>query len=117
VLIRSAGTCDEDIDEASGAGLPTGESGGVEDADEGPNEVIGVCVRAEIAAGDGASHGGYEGGMDERTGAFEEARGTAGDGIHGWDDKALCGDMVDEEKHPGAERFKRRHRGGEALFS
>jgi hypothetical protein len=54
--------------------------------------------------------------MDERTGAFEEARGTAGDGIHGWDDKALCGDMVDEEKHPSAERFKRRHRGGEALF-
>lgn len=42
VLIRSPGTCDEDIDEAPGAGLPTGESSGVEDADEGPNEVIGV---------------------------------------------------------------------------
>jgi len=42
VLIRSAGTCDEDIDEASGAGLPTGESSGVEDADEGPYEVIGI---------------------------------------------------------------------------
>ena len=24
--------------------------------------------------------------------------------------------MVDEEQHPGAERFKRRHGGGEALF-
>jgi len=117
VLIRSARTCDEDIDKASGAGLPSGESSGVKDADERPNEVIGICVRVEVAAGDGASHRRYEGCMDKRTGAFEETCGIAGDAIHGWDDKALCGDMVYEEKHPGSERFERRHRVGEALFS
>ena len=114
--IRRTGACDEDVYEASGAGLPTEQSSGVEDADEGTNEVVGVCVRAEITAGDGATNGGYEGGVDERTGAFEEACGTAGDGIHCWDDEALCSHMVNEEKHPGAERFERRHGSGKALF-
>ncbi len=42
--------------------------------------------------------------------------GAAGDGVHGGNDEHLSGDVVDEEKHPGAEGFKRRHGGGEALF-
>jgi hypothetical protein len=41
---------------------------------------------------------------------------AACDGIHGRDDEPFCGDMVDEEKHPRAERFKRWHGGGEALL-
>ena len=88
----------------------------MEDAHEGTHEVVGVGVRAEIAAVDGALDGGYEGGVDERAGAFEEAHGAAGDGVHGGNDEPFCGDVVDEEEHPGTERFKRRHGGGEALF-
>jgi hypothetical protein len=96
--------------------LPAWQSGGVEDADERAHEVIGVGVGAEIAAGDGALDGGYERGVDERAGAFHEAHGTAGDGIHRGNDELFAGHMIDEEKHPGAERFKRRQGGGEALF-
>jgi hypothetical protein len=88
----------------------------VEDAHEDTDEVVGVGVGAEIAAGDGALDGGYEGGVDERAGAFEEAHGTAGDGVHRGNDEPFSGDMVDEEKHPGAKRFKRRQGGSEALF-
>ena len=53
--------------------------------------------------------------MSEREPSMRRS-GAAGDGIHGGDDELFAGDVVDEEKHPGAERFKRRHRGGEALF-
>jgi hypothetical protein len=34
--------------------LPAGQSGGVEDADESTDEVVGIGVRSKIAAGDGA---------------------------------------------------------------
>ena len=88
----------------------------MKDTDEGTDEVVGVGVRAEIAAGDGALDGGDEGGVDERAGTFHEPQGAARDGVHDRDDEFFCGYMVDEEKHPGAERFKRRHGGGEALF-
>jgi hypothetical protein len=88
----------------------------VEDADEGPDEVIGVGVGAEIAAGDGPLDGGYEGGVDERAGAFDEAHGAAGDSVHCGNDEPFAGDVVNEEQHPGAEGFERRHGGGEALL-
>jgi hypothetical protein len=91
-------------------------SGGVKDADEGTDEVVGFGVRAEIATGDGAFDGGYEGGMDEGAGAFEEAHRIASDGVHGGSDKFFGGDVVDEEQHPGAEGFERWHGGGKALF-
>jgi hypothetical protein len=54
--------------------------------------------------------------VDERAGAFEQARGAAGDCVHGGDDEHFSGDVVDEETHPGAEGFEGRHGGGEALF-
>jgi len=88
----------------------------VEDAHKGTDEVVGVGFGAEIAAGDGALDGGDEGGVDERAGAFHEPQGAACDCVHGGNDEHFSGDVVDEEKHPGAERFKRRHGGGEALF-
>jgi hypothetical protein len=66
--------------------------------------------------GGGAHDRGYEGGVNERAGAFEEARGTSGDGVDRGNDEPLAVDMIDEEKHPGAERFKRRHGRNEALF-
>jgi hypothetical protein len=88
----------------------------MEDADEGTDEVIGVGVGAEITAGDGALDGGYEGDVDERAGAFHEPQGAACDGVHGGNDELFGGDVVDGEKHPGAERFERWHGGGEALF-
>jgi len=86
----------------------------MEDPDEGADEVLGVGVGAEIAAGNRASDGGNERGVDERAGAFEESPGPAGDGVHRGDDKRLVCDMFDEEQHPSAETFKRRHRGGKA---
>jgi len=96
--------------------LPAGLSGGVKDADEGTDEVVGVGVRVEITAGDGALDGRYEGGVDERPGAFHEPQGASCDRVHGGDDEHLSGDMVDKEKHPRTECFKRRHGGSEALF-
>ena len=88
----------------------------MKDADEGTDEVIGIGVGAEIAAGDGAIDRGYEGGLDERSGAFEEAHGTAADGVHRGNDELFVGDVVDKKQHPGAEGFERRHGGGEALL-
>ena len=96
--------------------LPAGLSSDVKDAYEGTDEVVRVGVRAEISAGDGALDGGYEGGVDERAGAFHEPQGAACDCVHGGNDEHFSSDVVDEEKHPRTERFKRRHGGGEALF-
>lgn len=114
--VRWTRASDEDIDEAAGALLPAGQSGGVEDADEGTDEVVRIRVRAKIAAGDGALNGGYEGVVNERAGAFDQSHRAARDGIHGRDDEPFAVDMVDEEKHPGAKRFNRRHGVSEALF-
>jgi len=88
----------------------------MEDADEGADKVIRISFGVEIATGDSASDGGYEGGVDERAGAFHEPQRTARDGIHDRNDEHFTGDVVDEEKHPGAKRFKWRHGGSEALF-
>ena len=88
----------------------------MEDAHEGTGEVVGVSIGEEIAAGDGAPDSGYEGGMDQRARAFDEAHGAAGDSVHRWNDQRLGGYVVDEEQHPGAEGFERRHGGGEALL-
>ncbi len=88
----------------------------MEDADEGTDKVIGVDIGAEIAARDSALDGGDEGAVDQRARAFDEAHGAAGDGIHRGNDERFGGDVVDEEQHPGAERFERRQVGGEALL-
>ena len=114
MLRRRPRTCDEDVDEAAGAGLPTGLSRGVKDANEGTDEVGGFRVGAEITAGDGALDGDHERGMDERPGAFREAHGTSGESVHGGNDELLSGEVVDEEQHPGAEGFEWRHGSGEA---
>ena len=113
--LGGAGAGDEDVDEAAGAGFPAGQGRGVEDADEGADEVVGVGLGAKIAAVDSALDEGDEGAVDEAARAFDEAHGAAGDGVHGGDDEHLAGDVVDEEQHPGAEGFERRHGGGEAL--
>ena len=113
-LVRWARAGDEDVDETTGGLLPAGFVGGVKDADEGTHEVVGIGVVAEIAAGDGALGEGGERGADEAAGTHDEARGAAGDGIHGGNDEHFAGDVVDEEKHPGAEGFERRQAGGEA---
>ncbi len=89
--------------------------GGVEDADEGTDEVAGVGVGAEMAAVDGTLDEGEKGTVDDAAGAFDEAHGAAGDGVHGGEDEGLGGDVVDEEKHPGAEGFERGQGLGEAL--
>lgn len=49
----------------------------MEDADEGSDDVVGVGVGVEIAAGDVAPDEGYEGDVDERGGALDEADGAA----------------------------------------
>ena len=88
----------------------------MEDANEGADKVVGVGVGPEIAAGDSAIDAGYEGGVDERARAFDEAHGAAGDGVHRRNDEPLAGHVVDKEQHPGAEGFERRHGRGEALL-
>jgi hypothetical protein len=87
----------------------------VEDSDEGADEVVGIGVSAEIAVGDRPLDGADEGSVDERAGAFKQAH-AAGGGVHCGEDELLFGDVVDEEKHPGAKRFKRGHGDREALF-
>jgi len=88
----------------------------VEDPDERADEVVGVSVGGEVAASNGALDAGNEGGMDEWAGALDESCNSAGDRVHRGDDKPLVGDMFDEEEHPSAEGFKRRHGGSEALL-
>jgi hypothetical protein len=114
---REARTGDEDVDKAPGAGLPAWYSSGVEDADEGTDKVVGVGIGAEITTVDGAPDGGYEGGVDKRAGAFEEAHGAAGDGVQSGNDELFGGEVVDKEQHPGAEGFERRHGSGKPLLS
>ena len=58
---RCAQTRDEYVNKTASALLPAWLSGGVKHADEGTDEVVGFGVRAEIATGDGAHPGGYEG--------------------------------------------------------
>jgi hypothetical protein len=49
--VRSPRACDEYVDETPGALFPARRSrGGVEDADERAEEVVGIGVRAQIAA-------------------------------------------------------------------
>jgi hypothetical protein len=88
----------------------------MEDAHEGTDEIVGAGIGAEITAGDGALNGSDEGDVDERAGAFEEAHRAARNGVHCGNNEPLAVDMIDEEKHPDAERFKRRHGGSEAPF-
>ena len=88
----------------------------MEHADEGTNEVLGPGVCAKGSAIDGSLGCLREGGMDDAASSFNEARGTAWDGVHGGKDEHLAGDVVDEKKHPGAESFQRRQAGSEAFF-
>ena len=74
MLGHCARACDQDVNEAAGAGLPAGESRGVEDAHERTHEVDGVGIGAEITAGDGVLDGGHEGGVNERPGALRVGR-------------------------------------------
>jgi hypothetical protein len=54
LLVSWARASDEDIDETTSSFLPAGFVSGVKDANEGTEEVVGIGVVAEIAAGDGA---------------------------------------------------------------
>jgi hypothetical protein len=110
-----AGAFEEDVYDAAGAGLPAGLGVGVEDADDGADEVVGVGGGAEVAAGDGGVDEGVEGAVDRGAGAGDEARGAAGDGVECGQDEELGGYVVDEEEGPGAEGLKGRLGGGEAL--
>lgn len=60
LLVSWAGASDEDIDKTASGLLPAGFVGGVKDANEGTEEVVGIGVAAEIAAGDGALDEGGE---------------------------------------------------------
>src|ERR1700678_2838616 len=88
----------------------------MEDTHEGTDKVIRVGVRAEIAAGDGPLDGSYERGVNPRTGAFHEPQGPACDCVHDGNDEHFSCNVVDEEKHPRSQRFKRWHGSSEALF-
>ena len=105
-LLGLAGAGDEDVDQALGAFLGVGAGVDVEDADEGAEEVLEIDVGAEVAAEDGALDEGGESALDEAAGAGKEFGRAAGDAVEGGGDDLLGGDVVDEEKHPGAEGFK-----------
>ena len=89
----------------------------MKDTDEGANEVVRLCVGAQIAAANGALHQGEKCAVDEAARAFDEAHGATRDGVHGGEDKRFVGHVIDQEKHPGAESFERGLRGGEAARS
>ena len=57
-------TFDQDVDDSAGAGLPAGQGRGVEDTDEGSDEVVGVGFGTEFAAYDGALDQSTEGTVD-----------------------------------------------------
>ena len=88
----------------------------MKDADKRADEVVRVSVCAQFAASDSAFDRSDEGSVNETARAFDQSHRAARDGVHGRDDERFGSHMVDEEKHPGAERFKRRHGGSEALF-
>ena len=88
----------------------------MEDTDERAEEVVRIGVRAQIAARDCAFDRRDEGSMYETARAFDQPHRAAGDRVHRRDDECFCGYMIDEEKHPGAERFKWWQGRGEALL-
>ena len=88
----------------------------MEDTDERADEVVRVGVSAQFATSDGPFDRRDESSLNETARTFDQSHRAARDGVHGGYDERFGGDMVDEEKHPGAERCKRRHGGGEALF-
>lgn len=109
-----AGSGDEDVDDAAGAGLPTRVSRGVEDAYKGADEVGGIGAGTKIAVLDGVLDEGGKGAVNGCAGAFDETSGTSRDGVHRGQDEGLCGDVIDEQEHPGAESFEGRQGDGEA---
>jgi hypothetical protein len=107
---------DEYVYETAGALLPAGDSRGVEDADERAKEVVRIGVRAQLSTGNGAFDRRDEGSVNETARAFDQSHRASRDGVHGRDDERFRGHMIDEEKHPNAERFKWWQSSGETLL-
>jgi hypothetical protein len=105
-----AGTDDEDVHQSFGALLPVRACGDEGYADERPQKIVGVEIAAEIAAVDGALGQQFNGFADLTAGTFKELRCAAHHGIERRGDDLLGGHVVDEQQHPGSQRFERRHR-------
>lgn len=109
-------TGDQYVDEPAGALLPAGYSGGVKDPHERSDEIVWIGVCAQFAASDSARDQCDKGSVNKTARPFDQSHRAARDGVHSRDDEALGSNMVNKEKHPGTQRFKRRHGGREPLF-
>lgn len=86
----------------------------MEDAYQSTNEVVGVGIGAQIAAGDGAFDQLNERSVDEAARAFDQTHRSTGNGVHCGNDELFLCNVVNEQKHPGAQCFDGRQGGGQA---
>ncbi len=89
----------------------------MEHPDQRPDEVSGIGIGTQIAAVNRALNQVQKCAVDDSARAFDEAQGSARDGIHGGNNQPFVGHMVDKEKHPRAQGRKRRHGGRKARSS
>ena len=82
-------------------------------ADERPKQIEWVEISAYIAALDRALYQRVNRSLDQTAGTFIQLRGASHHRIQRRGDDLLGRDVVDEQQHPGSQRFKRGHGLGE----
>src|SRR5258708_28232761 len=106
-------TGEEDLHQSPGTLLPVRGGCHVGDADKSPKQIEWVEVLPYVPAFDCALHQGIDRSLDLGTGTLIELRGTSDERIQRRGDDLLSRYVVNEQKHPCAQRFNRGHGVGE----
>src|SRR5258708_5967516 len=102
-------TRDENIHKSSGALLPVRAEGHVGDSDQSAKKIEWLEVSTYVAARDGALDQRIDRSLDLSTRTFIQLGGASDEGIQCRGDDVLGGNVIDEQQHPGAQRFDRGH--------
>ena len=105
-------TGDEDIHQSPGALLPIRAGRHVGHADKSPKQIERVEVLADVAAPYRARYQRIDRSLDLCPRAFIQLSRASHICIQGRGDDVLCRNVVDEQQHPGAQRFNWGHRLG-----
>ena len=79
------------------------------DADQRPKQVEGVEISSYIAALDCALYQRIKRSLDLTAGTFIQLRGASNQGIQRRGDDLLGRNVIDEQQHPGSQRFQGGH--------
>ena len=108
-------TCDEDINQSSGALLPITAGAHVGDSYHRPKEIGGVNVFSHVAALFRALDQIIDCSLDQAARTLIEPGRTSGNTVEGGRNNVLGRDVIDEQQQPGAQRLNRGHRDGEPM--